>query len=106
MIKNSMFLPPNDLETRLSKLKDKWVEEFDSKSNLSGDNMCTWIVDYVNLNHNVSISISKARDDLIQIKKRVFEMKIKKVIIAPLMWDYIFVWVEKELIVVTETTQP
>lgn len=66
--------------------------------------MCTWIVDYVNLNHNFYVSISKARDYLFEIEKEAFENKIKQQITVPPMWDYIFYRVEKQLIVVEETT--
>ena len=48
----------------LNLLKDLYFEELDSMSDFSMDNMRTWKVDYVNLNHNVSINILEAYDDL------------------------------------------
>lgn len=90
LIKDSTLLSPNELENELSKLRDKWVEEFNSLYDLSRDNMYTWILYYVNLNHNVSISISEARDDLLEIEKEASEMKIKQDLIVPPMWDYMF----------------
>ena len=33
MIKGSTLISPNELEVELSKLKDKWVKEFDDLSN-------------------------------------------------------------------------
>jgi hypothetical protein len=57
LIKDSMSISLEEMETELARLRDKWVEEFDSLSYFSGDNMCTWTIDYVNVNHNISISI-------------------------------------------------
>ena len=44
----------DDLEVELSKLKDKWVGEFDSMSYFSRECIKAWMVDYVNLNNNIS----------------------------------------------------
>ena len=106
LFKNSMFLSIDELETKLSKLGDKWDEEFYSLSDFSRDNMRTWTIDYLNLNHNISVSILEAHDDLLEIERDVFQMKIKKEIIVPSMRDFIHNLVEKQLAVVVETTQP
>lgn len=50
--------------------------------------MCTWAIDYVNLNNNVS----KSHDDSIQVEKEIFEMKIKQEITVPPLRDYISDW--------------
>lgn len=57
--------------------------------------MHTWMVNYVNLNHNIFVNISKGHDDLLEIEIKVFQMKIKKEINVPLMQDYIHNWAEK-----------
>lgn len=93
--KDSTLLSPDELENKLSKLRHKWSKGFNILSDLSKDNMRTWTVDYVNLNHNVSVSIFEARDDLLEIEKEAFEMKIKQEIAIPSIHDYIFDWVEK-----------
>ena len=59
LTKESTLISPEELETKLDKLRDKWVEEFDSLSNFSGDDMRRWTVDYVNINRNISISFLK-----------------------------------------------
>ena len=51
--------------------------------------MCMWTIDYVNLENNVAINISKSRDNLIQVEKEIFEMKIKQEIIVPPIWGFI-----------------
>lgn len=66
------------MEDELSKLMEKWVKEFDSLSNFFGDDIRMWIVDYINLNHNFYISLSKAHDDAIEIEKKYFKLKSKK----------------------------
>lgn len=95
LVKDSMFLSPGVLENELSKLRDKWVVEFDSVFDLYRNNMHTWIVDYINLNHNVYVSVFEACGDLFEIEKEEFEMKIKQEITIPPMQDYIFDLVEK-----------
>ena len=57
--------------------------------------MCTWTIDYVIHNHNIYINISKVHDDLLEIKKEAFQMKLKQEIIFPPMQDYAQTWVEK-----------
>lgn len=54
-VKDSTLLSYEELETDLSKLRDKWAEEFNSFSDLYGYNMCMWTIDYVNLNHFILI---------------------------------------------------
>ena len=61
----------------MSKLKDKWNGELDDLSYFSKDNIHIWIVDYVNLNNNVYVNISEVHDNLNQVEKEIFEMKIK-----------------------------
>lgn len=68
---------------------------FDSLFDFYGDNMHMWTIDYVNLNHNVYVSISKARVELLEIEKEAFEIKLKQDIIVPPMRDYNFYWVKK-----------
>lgn len=64
LVKESTFLSSDEFENELTKLRDKWDKKFDSLYDFSRDNMRTWIVDYVNLNHNVYVMISEAHDDL------------------------------------------
>ena len=78
LVKDSTLLSLDELEIELSKLRDKCTKEFNGMSNFSRDNMRTWIVDYINLNHNVYVRISEAHDDLLEIEKEEFEMKIKQ----------------------------
>ena len=62
-----MLLSHDELEIELSKLREKWVEEFDSLTDFSRANIHMWTVDYVNHYHNASISISEVCDDLLEI---------------------------------------
>lgn len=73
----------------MSKLKDKWVREFDSLINFFKDSIRTWTVDYVKLNNNIFVIISEARDEVIKIKKKIFEMKIKHEIVVPPLRNFI-----------------
>lgn len=56
------------MEVELSKLKDKWAEEFHNMSYYFKDNMQTWVMDYVSLNNNISINVNESHDDLIQFE--------------------------------------
>ena len=44
----------------------------------SQDKMRTWTIDYANLNNNISISIDEDYENLIEIEKEIFEMKLSK----------------------------
>ena len=56
LIRDSMLISMNEMEIESSKLKDKWVGEFNDMSYFFEDNMWTWTIDYVNLNNNISIT--------------------------------------------------
>ena len=71
------------MDDELSKLKDKWTQEFNDLSYLSEHIMCMWTIDYINLNNNVYISIDEACENLIQLEREIFEMKIKQEIVVP-----------------------
>ena len=43
-----------------------------------------WTIDYVNLNNNISIIIVEAHENLIQVEREIFEMKIRQEITIPL----------------------
>ena len=73
-----MLISPDELEAKVSKLKDKWVEEFHNMSCFSKDNIRTWTMDYINLNKNIFVIVCEAYDELIEIEKEFFEMKIRK----------------------------
>jgi hypothetical protein len=84
-MKGSTLISPNELGIKLSKLKEKCVGEFDDLSDFSEENMHTWIVGYVNLNNNFFFNMSETRENLIQVEREIFEIKIKKEIsISPL----------------------
>lgn len=72
MIKGSTLISPDELEVELSKLKDKWIREFDDLSYFCKDNMCMWTIDYVNLKNNVYVNIYEGCDNLIQVEKEIF----------------------------------
>ena len=71
----------DDLEFELSKLKGKWVGEFDNLLDFFEENIKIWIVSYVN-NDNTTI-ISQGREDFLNIEKESFDMKVKQDIIVP-----------------------
>ena len=48
-----------------------------NSTNFSGDDMHACIVDYANLNHNISTILSEALDEVLDIEREVFQMKIK-----------------------------
>ena len=62
--------------------------------------MCAWTIDYVNLNNDMSISISKSHKNLIQLERDIFEMNIKQEINVPPLQDFISTWFEKQLVAV------
>ena len=66
--------------------------------------MWTWTMDFVNLNNNISIKTCEAWDDLIEVEKEIFEMKIKQEITIPPLRDIISDWLDKKLAVVAKTT--
>ena len=69
LIKESMLILHEELETELATLRDKWAEEFDSFSDFLGDDMHTWTIGYVNINHNIYVSLSEARDEVLDIER-------------------------------------
>ena len=95
LIQDSMLFFLDELEVEVSKLKDKWSGEFKNLLDFYEDNIQTWTVDYVNLNNNISIIVCESHDDLIEIEKEIFEMKIKKEIIVPPLRGLISNWLEK-----------
>lgn len=66
---DSIFISSDELEAKFSKLKDKWVEDFNTLMNFSKYNIRTWIIDYVNLNNNIYVIISESQDEVIEIEK-------------------------------------
>ena len=94
LIKTTLILF-EEMETKLTRLKGRWDEEFDNLINFSGDDMHMWIVHYVNINHNIFFNLSEDHDELLDIERELFQMKIKKEITIPSMRDHIFDWVEK-----------
>ena len=103
LIWDSTLISPDQLEVEVSKLMDKWVGEFDNMSYFSKYNIRTWTVDYVNLNNNIFVTICESYDDLIEIEKYFFEMKIKQVIIVSPLWAFIYDWLEKQLATIVKT---
>lgn len=71
------------MESELSKLKEKWAREFDDLPKFSEENIKTWTVSYVNLNNNILNNVIEAREELIDIERELFEMKIKQEITDP-----------------------
>jgi hypothetical protein len=53
LIRSSTLITVDDLDLEVSKLKDKWVGEFDSLSYFYDKNFRTWTTNYVNLNSNI-----------------------------------------------------
>ena len=60
-------------------------------------------MDYVNLNNNIYVIIREYHDEVIEIEKEIFEMKIKQEITVPPLRDFIFYWIEKQLAAVVGT---
>lgn len=69
LIQNSTLILSNEMEIELSKLKDKQAREFDNLLYFFEENIQTWSKDYVNLNKNIYVIVSKAHDDLIYVEK-------------------------------------
>ena len=77
LIKGSTLISADELDSELSKLKDKWDGQFNDLLYFTEDNMHMWTFDYVNLNKNMSIFISYPHESLIHVEREIFEMKIK-----------------------------
>ena len=77
LIKESILISPEEMEIELARLRYRWAKEFDSLVDLSKDDMHTWTIHYVNLNHNIYVSLYEAHDELLDIEREVFQMKIK-----------------------------
>ena len=60
-------------------------------------------MDYVNLNNNISLIICEAWEEVIEIEKETFEMKIKEEINVPILLVLIFEWLEKKLVAISKT---
>ena len=103
MVKNSTLLSLNDLEYELSKLKEKWVEEFENLSNFLEENMKIWIVSYVNFNNDNTTILSQGREYISYIEKEFFDMKVKQGIPVPSLREYTIDWLEKPLGIVAKT---
>ena len=69
LIRESTLVSLDDMEVEVSKLKDKWVREFDNLLDFFEDIIRMWTMDYVNVNNNIYVSIREAHDDLIEIEK-------------------------------------
>ena len=66
---DSMFISSYELESKVSKIKDKWVRQFDNLMSFSEDDIRAWTVDYINLNNNIWVIISESHDEVIEIEK-------------------------------------
>ena len=64
-------------------------QEFDNMFDFSENNMRTWTMDYVNLNNNIFVTVGESHDDLIEVEKEFFKLRIKKEITIPLLWYFI-----------------
>jgi hypothetical protein len=53
LVQVSTLISSNEFQYELSKIKEKWAEEFDSLTNFSGENIKAWTIDYVNLKYNI-----------------------------------------------------
>lgn len=102
VVRVSTLLTVDDLEVEVSKLKEKWDGEFESLSYFFDENIRAWTFDYVDLNNNVSNIVIEARDEIIEIEKEMFAMKIKQDINIPPFMEFITKCLEKLLVVVVE----
>lgn len=59
----------DELEAEVSKLKDKWVGEFENLTNFSEEIIKEWILDCVNLNNNISIIVNEVSKEIMEIEK-------------------------------------
>ena len=63
-IKESALISPEELETELARLRNKWAEEFDSLVD-SQEMICTHGL----LNHNIYVILFESRDELLDIER-------------------------------------
>ena len=83
------------MEVEVSKIKEKWAEEFDNLTDFSKDNIKSLTIDYVNLDNNILIIVGEAWEEIIEMGKKIFEMNIKHEIIVPPFHFFITKWLEK-----------
>ena len=103
LVWDSALIFVDGLEAEVSKLKDKWVREFDSLTDFSEESIKAWTIDYVNWNNNIPIIFNEAWEEIIEIENEIFEMNIKHEITIPPLQDFITEWLEKLLVAVAET---
>lgn len=72
LVQDSTLVSSYELEVELSKLKDKWAEDIDSLKYFTKNNIRAWTMDYINLNNNIFVILSEARDEVIEIKKYIY----------------------------------
>jgi hypothetical protein len=77
VVKNSTFISVDDMESKLAKLKDKRARDFDNLSDFSEENIKTWTISYVNFNNDILIVIYQGKEELADIEKEPFDMKVK-----------------------------
>lgn len=61
-----------------------------------------WTVSYVNTTNVNKVVISQGREELLDIEKDLFNMKVKQDIIVLPIWEYITEWLEKLLEVISK----
>jgi hypothetical protein len=83
IIKNYTSISSDDLESKMSNLKDKWAGYFDNLSKISKENIKTGTISYVNFNNGILSIVSQAREELIYIDKQFFETNMKQEITIP-----------------------
>ena len=57
LVQDSMMISLDELEDEVSKLRDKWVREFDNLTDFFNVNMREWTLDYVSLNNDIFVII-------------------------------------------------
>jgi hypothetical protein len=105
LIVNSILQTRQQFEEHVEILKGLSTEKFNNMIEYTKHDIESWLVEYVNRNEDIEITLQQLSIDYREIEGTLFDIKVKQeVIVAPLR-DYIEKWLESALIKITEDNQ-
>ena len=73
----------------LSMLRVNWAQDFDELSNVSEDKIEYWMVTIANEIFDVEADVEQWKEDLVKIKRSLFNLLIEQDTTVPPLWDSI-----------------
>jgi hypothetical protein len=105
LIVNSILQTRQQFEEHVEILKGLSAEKFNNMVEYTKHDIESWLVEYVNRNEDIEITLQQLSIDYREIESTLFDIKVKQeVTISPLR-DYIEKWLESTLIKIIEENQ-